>query len=157
MSRTRARAKGRRGGESEHFARIPVSVLESEACKTLEHAAFRILVILASQYRGSNNGTQALTPSFSQRFGTLGKNTVYRSLEQLVARNLLIETRPGLRMKNHFALYAIGWEPIDNYEGQPLDTKDYSKTSGWRNWCPEAAGSFPMVGNGPAACEGFRE
>jgi hypothetical protein len=98
---------------------IPVSVLESEACKTLEHAAFKILVCVASGYSGRNNGTLAMTPQFARRFGNLGKNTVYRALRDLTERGLLIQTRPGWKIKNLFALYALGWQDINNRDGKP--------------------------------------
>src|SRR5689334_7321001 len=61
---------------AERFARIPLSVLESDALRTLPHAAFRVLVILTSQYSGWNNGTLALTPRYAERHGFKGRDTI---------------------------------------------------------------------------------
>jgi hypothetical protein len=134
VARTRARAKGRRGGEVEHFAKIPVSVLESEACKTLDHAAFKVLACLASGFSGRNNGTMAMTPRFAQRFGFKGRNTVYRSLADLVERGLLVQTRQGLKMKNVFALFALGWEDIHSRDGKLLEVPQPRNNLRWLNW-----------------------
>ena len=121
MARTRERAKGRRGGDKERFARIPVSVLECEAVRTLDHAAFRVLVVVAAGFWGGNNGALALTPRYADRFGLTSRDTLYKALRELVRRGLLIETRQGWRgVKNHFALYALAWADINNREGQPL-------------------------------------
>ncbi len=161
---TRRRAKGRRGGESERFAGIPVSVLESEAVTTLEHAAFRVLVILASQYWGRNNGTLALTEHFARPHGFRGRDTLYRSLRELEKRGLIVCTRRGMKMKKSFTLYALGWRDIDNREGKPLDTPEPRNNLRWLNWRPVASldpsktiihtdrreSLVPMAGNGPA-------
>ncbi|HTE40040.1 MAG TPA: helix-turn-helix domain-containing protein [Steroidobacteraceae bacterium] len=133
-----------------------MSVLESEACKSLDHAAFKILVILAAHYRGRNNGTQAITGTFAHRFGFKGRNTVYRSLRALVERGLLIQTRDGWRQKDHFALYAIGWEDITHRDGKPLDKPEPRNNTKWLNWTQMRThggeSTVPMVGNDRAVC-----
>jgi len=43
------------------FAAIPVEVLTSVACRTLPAYAVRVLLAVAAQYRGNNNGDLALT------------------------------------------------------------------------------------------------
>ena len=54
------RIPGRKTGKGR-FARIPLDVLESRAVKTLPHAAFRVMVLLAAQYTGYNNGALGIT------------------------------------------------------------------------------------------------
>lgn len=146
MTPNRQRAKGRRGGEVEHFAKLPVSIMESEAVRTLEHAAFRTLAMVAAGFRGRNNGAMAVTPRFAARFGMTSKDTLYKSLRELVRRGLLIETRQGWRgVKNHFALYAVSWVDIQYREGKPLDVPESCKPYLRRlyEW-PE---SLPLTGN----------
>lgn len=130
----RIRSRDRRGRDAERFARIPVSVLRCEAVTTLGHASFRVLVILASQYWGGNNGALVLTERFARPYGFTGRDTVNRSLRTLEQRGLIICTRRGIKMKNVFSLYAIGWEDIDNYDGQPLETPKQRDNSRWLNW-----------------------
>jgi hypothetical protein len=129
--------RGRIGGESDRFAMIPLSVMQCEAATTIGHAAFRILAILATQYTGHNNGTLALTERFARSFGFRGRDTIYRSLRELESRNLIVCTRRGIRVKNVFTLYALGWRDIDFREGKRLETPEPCKKSLWLNWrCP---------------------
>jgi hypothetical protein len=137
--RTRQRAKGRRGREAERFAAIPVSVLESEAVTTLGHAAFRVLVILASQYWGGNNGALALTERYARPHGFRGRDTLYRSLRELETRGLIVCTRRGMKMKRSFTLYALGWRDIDNRDGKPLDVPEPRNNLRWLHWRQSAA------------------
>jgi len=127
--KTRQKVKSRRGGEIERFAKLPVEeVLQAEAVTTLNHAAFRVLVIIAGQCwydrfnPKGNNGTAALTESFALRFGFRGRDTLYSSLRELTERGLTVVTREGLRLKNRFTLYGVGWLPVTHVNGQPLDT-----------------------------------
>jgi hypothetical protein len=136
--RTRARMMGRLGGESERFARIPISVLTCPAVTTLPHAVFRVLVCLASQYWGRNNGALALTERYARPFGFKGRDTLYRALHQLESRNLIICTRRGCKIKNLFSLYALGWCDINSRDGKPLDAPESANNSQWLNWRMDA-------------------
>lgn len=118
----------------ENFARIPISVLESEAVTTLNHAAFRVLVILASQWKGGNNGTLALTAKYAERYGLSGRDTLYKALRELERRGLIVRTRAGIKSKRLFSLFAIGWESITHRDGQPLDTPAPKNNSAWLKW-----------------------
>jgi len=135
---SRARAKGRRGGEVERFAKIPVSVLESTAVTTINHAAYRIMTILAAGYWGGNNGALALTPSFARRYGLTSRQTIYDSLKELEARGLIECTRRGMKMKNVFTLYALGWVPINIRNGMPLERAERAPNE-WIKWRPDVA------------------
>lgn len=104
----------------DHFAQIPVTVLESAACATLPLAAFKVLVILASGYRGTNNGTMACTESWARKYGIMGTDTVRRSLKELEARGLIELTRRGMKMRKIPSLWALTWQSIDNRNGQPI-------------------------------------
>jgi hypothetical protein len=139
----RARVTGRKGGFGERHAQIPCDVLRSEACKSLRHAAFKVLVILASQYSGRNNGTLALTDLYAREYGFNSRDTVYGSLRELVDRGLVLQTRDGLRSKSHFALYALNWRPIDNRKGNPLDAPE-PPTRTWETWTPGPAPITPQ-------------
>lgn len=123
--------KAKRSGE---FALVPLSVLESEACTTLNHAVFKVLVILVSQWRGKNNGTLALTELYARRFGLSGRNTLYTSLRELESRGLIVCTRRGNKSKKMFSLFAIGWEPITHRDGQPLTKPEPCNNSKWLTW-----------------------
>jgi hypothetical protein len=139
---TRAKAKGRRGGErGERFARMTESLLQHPSVTTLHHAAFRLLTILAvgawppgidKRQRG-NNGTQAVTDSYARRYGVNSRDTVYSALKALKERGLIVQTREGWRNKSHFSLYAVGWLPITHRDGIPLDSPEPAPNA-WEQW-----------------------
>lgn len=138
MSRRRGSAVTRPGGPGERFARIPASVMRSEAVKTLNHAHFRVMVILAGQYYGTNNGALACTPRYVEQFGLRGRDTVYRALRALVERGLVVPTRQGIKQKNVFSLYALGWANIDCRDGQKLPRPERCDNERWLTWRPSA-------------------
>jgi hypothetical protein len=138
---------------TENFARIPISVLESAACKSCPHAAFKVLVLLAAQYRGANNGSLALTEFYGRKFGLTGRDTLYRSLAELRSRGLIVRTRRGIKHRRLFSLYALGWAQVDNLDGRPLAAQiaptsvkddDGGPCPDWRTWC---APTRPIIGN----------
>lgn len=110
----------KRRPKSEHFAKLPVSVLESAACATLPLAAFKVLTLLASGYSGSNNGTLSCTESWARKFGITGTDTVRLALKELERRGLVEVTRRGMRMKKVRTLYALTWLSVDNRDARPI-------------------------------------
>ena len=125
-----------RRARGEQFARIPLSVLESEACKSLPHAAFKVLTILVVGNPEERNGTLALTDSYAKRFGITSRETRHRCLQELTERGFIVCTRQGMKMRKLPSLWAVTWWPIFNLEGQPLNPpKD--PTHAYLRWCPK--------------------
>jgi len=128
--------KGRAGGDSEHFAMLPVEVLESVACRTLPHVAHRVMVALAAQYSGKNNGSLSLTRRTATNYGIANTHTLAASLRELEARGLILQTRPGTRIPPRSAFYAVTWRIIDPAVAR--DAHDVNATlkppDDWRKW-----------------------
>lgn len=122
MSKQRARATGK-GGPVNSFAGIPRQVMRSEDFKALSSSAIRILIWLAYQYRGKNNGDLSATHSMAKQWGIKAKDTLTKGLRELMDRQLIIKTRHG-RFVNPGSccdLYALVWQPIDPCEGKRLE------------------------------------
>lgn len=136
------RHKGRSGGDSDPFAKLPVEVLRSEACRTLPHPAHRVLVMLAAQYNGHGNGSLSLTRKTAAEFGLVDPYTLGASLRELDTRGLILQTRIGTRIPPRSALFALGWLRID----EPLreDPHELKSTlmapDAWRRWAPSTKG-----------------
>lgn len=122
--------KGRLGRDGEKFARMTESLLQCPAVTTLSHAAFRVLTVLTigawapgmnPKKEPGRNGVQAITDKFARRFGFTSRDTVYRALNELLERGLIVKTRDGHKNKAHFTLYAVAWLPITHRDGRPLD------------------------------------
>jgi hypothetical protein len=96
-------------------------VLRHPDYQNLSGNAVKLLVELASQYKGANNGdlTVALNTLKDRGFS---KNTITRRIEELLLSGLVIKTREG-RFTNPggvCALYALAWHAIDECPGKDL-------------------------------------
>lgn len=120
MSRDRMRAKGRR--ESGPFVALPHSVLLSEEYHNLPGGAVRLLIALAAQYNGRNNGDLSAALSVVRRFGLNSADTVSANLKRLETLGLIVRTRDGLFCggASTCALYALTWKQIDQCPGKHL-------------------------------------
>jgi hypothetical protein len=134
--------------ETGPFAMLPDDVLLSEACRTLPHPAHRVLVVLAAQYFGRNNGSLSLTRTTAAKYGMRNPHTLDASFRELEERGLILRTRPGSRLPPRSALYAITWRPInepkeyDRHDAMPTlkPSNAYAKWKGTKQRQHWAAG-----------------
>jgi hypothetical protein len=108
------------------FAGIPRVVMDSDDFKGLHGNAVKLLLALAYQYRGHNNGD--LTAAFSimqEKFGFTARGVVKRAVKQLLDANLIMQTRTSrfLNPGGQCALYALTWQSIDECKGKRLEVK----------------------------------
>ncbi|MDZ4731688.1 MAG: hypothetical protein SH820_17295 [Xanthomonadales bacterium] len=112
---------------------LPVKALDSVAVKTLSHASFRVLVLIAAQFNGHNNGALGLTASQAADAGIGSNKTLYRSLQELETRRLIQKTFPASRVPPRPTMWSLAWIPLD-------DTKYTSETKqpthAYLNWQP---------------------
>jgi hypothetical protein len=128
--------KGRSGGDSEWFARLPVAVLTSDACRTLPHVARSVLVALAAQFSGKHNGSLSLTRRTAREYGIANTHTLGAALRELEVRGLSRQTRPGSRVPPRSAFYALEWLPIDEpLRHDPHNARPTMKAADtWKTW-----------------------
>jgi hypothetical protein len=114
--RNRNTPKGPPGG----FAGIPRIVMESEDFKGLSSSAKVILMVLAYQYRGSNNGDLTAAPAYLRNWGIRSKVTAQRASAELLEARLIVRTRDPIFLNpgGRCALYALTWQPIDECNGK---------------------------------------
>ena len=95
------------------FAGIPLEVVQSEAFKSLKGNSVKLLVILASQYNGYNNGNLVVTESITGQW--LNKNTMFKARDELYSKGFIVINAYGGRGhgKNIPHLYALTWKPIN--------------------------------------------
>ena len=89
-------AKKRKGNEIPYaFVALPKAVLQSVEYQGLSSSAKALLVELASQYTGGNNGR--LTPAWSvlQKTGWGSNNTVLSAKKELLNCSFVVMTRKG--------------------------------------------------------------
>lgn len=111
---SRARATGRRGNSP--FLHIPHDVLNSQGYESLDGWAARLLIDIAGQYKGHNNGDLCAAWSIMKGKGWKSKGTLHRALHALLKAGLIEQTRQGGR--NRCSLYAVTWRAIDECKGK---------------------------------------
>jgi hypothetical protein len=111
---------------------VPVEVLESEACRTLPGTVFKVMVVLAAQFHGSNNGSLTLPLSAARRFGVRSNDTLKRALQTLCERGLIELTHQGGLPPYGCSKYALAWRDINNPRGSLVALRPCSQ--GWIIW-----------------------
>ncbi|MFT4255638.1 MAG: hypothetical protein QM599_01530 [Pseudoxanthomonas sp.] len=115
MAGNRKKLKGRTAGK---FALVPLAVLDSPAYKALNWAARALLLELAAQYHGHNNGDLCASYAVMKARGWQ-RSTLQRAVEELEAAGFIVKTRQGGRHVCN--LYALTWQAIDPCSGKQLD------------------------------------
>jgi hypothetical protein len=110
----RRRAKGRQEGGS--FCALPHSIFRSTEDRPapaarLSRSARALLVDIAMQFSGGNNGNLTAAPTIMSRYGWRSRGTLSAALAELIAEGFLEITRQGGR--NRASLYALTWKGID--------------------------------------------
>jgi len=132
----RGKTKGRR--ESGSFLAIPHTILKSDNYKQLTPAAVKLLLDIAGQFKGANNGDLCAAPSVMKPLGWRSPSTLHDKEEELQHYGFIVKTRQGGRHKA--SLFAISWRPIDECKGK-LDVKE-SRVAG-NEWKVKAAKWIP--------------
>ena len=115
------RYKGSKIGES--FVAMPYSVLLSQSFVSLSAKGVKLLMDLASQYRGDNNGDLAAAWKLMRPRGWKSEDTLHKAKQELLKADLIYEARKG-RRPNVCSLYALTWFPFD-----PSPKHDYTARS----------------------------
>ena len=104
------RHKGRQYTES--FTGIVHSVFESPAFTALSPHACKLLLELAGQYRGKNNGNLTVAWSVVSKRGWRSRSTLWRCKAELIKAGFVYVTRKG-HMPSTCELLALTWFPLD--------------------------------------------
>ena len=120
MARTRARVKGRR--DSSRFLGLPFPVINSQDFQSLSPVSLKVLIFLAAQFNGSNNGDLSAPFSRVKVWSIKSEATLCKALKELMAKNIITRTRDPTRDRKNphgqCALYALNWHPIDECKGK---------------------------------------
>lgn len=108
------RVKNRKAGGS--FTSLPHHVFRSTRgapppVAALSKLARLLLVDIAQQLTGKNNGNLAAAPKILEPYGWRSRGTLDKALVELVALGFLVQTRQGGR--NRCSLFGVTWRGID--------------------------------------------
>jgi len=108
-------AKEKRDGGG--FVTLPVCVLDGAAYLGLNAYARMLLLDLAAQYRGNNNGDLCAAWKLMQPRGWRSEATLDKAKKKLQEAGLICETRKG-GFPNKCALYGLTWCALDDCGGK---------------------------------------
>ena len=128
MAKSYKGSKGKRDGD--RYLALPHVVIDSPSYRELGYPARSLLIDIARQYTGSNNGRLVACAKYLKPFGWNSNSTVTRALIELKAAGLLIETRMGMR-PNRAAWFALGWYQLDATDGMDIDPRTF-RTGGYK-------------------------
>lgn len=107
MGRERAKK-----GISGRFLALPHNVMDCPAFIGLSAPATRLLLDIARQYMGINNGKLLCTLSILQKRGWTSNDTLIRARKELEQAMFIQKTREGWKPRRA-AWYGICWQPLD--------------------------------------------
>ena len=113
-----ARAKHK---QKASFAGIPRVVMECPDYINLSGSAIRLLIEMACQFKGGNNGDLCTAWTLMKVRGFCSKSTLSKAIQELVATEMIMLTRQGHFIRNKASLYALTWESIDECLSKHLD------------------------------------
>ena len=114
MARNIIKHKGRR--DIGTFLALPHDVINSENFSCLSGNAVKLLVQIAAQYNGKNNGDLTLAWSCMKTRGWKSPATLNRARKILIDYGMIVMTRQGGLGKA--SLYAITWQSVNECQGK---------------------------------------
>lgn len=108
----------------ERFLGIPHWVMYHPAFRAASHRARALLLDVALQYNGRNNGKLVVCDKAMKPLGWKSKDGLQKARQELLGLGLLIETRRGAR-PSKAAWYALGWLPLGVTDGLDINPRSY--------------------------------
>lgn len=118
------------------FAPIDHLVIDSPAFADLRGESVRVLLIIARQYDGRNNGHLQATFSYCKDRGIGSKHTLKKAIAELINHGLIYRTRShGFDAgKNTWSRYAITWRPLCDKDKRRGLFVDGFLPMAWQKW-----------------------
>jgi hypothetical protein len=111
MTRERWKVKGR-ADRKKRFALIPAEVIDSENWAQSSKPCRALVVEVAAQYSGHNNGDLTASVSRLQKQGWRSRDTLKALRHEAEHYGLLVQTKQG-GLHLGPTLLALGWQRID--------------------------------------------
>ena len=116
--------------ETGSFVAIPKAVVNSSNYASLSGVAVKLLIQIAEQFNGFNNGDLQASWVIMRYNGWKSNATLNRAKQELVEKGFIEQTRQGWLRPARCALYALTWKPIDDCQGK-LDVLATKVASGY--------------------------
>lgn len=121
-----ASKKNRKAPErySGGYSLIPHDVLDSPAYTSCSPRAKALLIDVARQHNGRNNGHMQLTQTWLARRGWKSVDQINKGWRELIQHNLIYQTKQG-GLNNGPNFFALTWYPVSNKHGLDQEVKNF--------------------------------
>lgn len=126
-SSKRSKLKGR--GRDHSFIQLPHYILRSTEFNSLNGNAVKLLLFLAAQFNGRNNGNLSMAKVDLVKAGWSSEATARRARDELCKKQFIRITRHGGSRRCY--LFAITWLPVDECEGKGLEVSSERVPCHW--------------------------
>lgn len=131
------------------FVGLPHWVMHHAAFREASHRARALLLDVALQYTGSNNGKLVVCEKAMKPLGWNSKDGLTKAKRELVELGLLVETRRGAK-PNRAAWYALSWRPLDVKDGLDISVRSYVTLAARKNDPRPPHGGVEVAEIGPS-------
>lgn len=114
VARRRKKIKGRTSEGS--FVGLQHHILKSAEFGSLSAWAVKLLMEMAKEFKGTNNGNFSASFSVLRTRGWRSPGTLSKALKELEEKGWIVKTRQGGRRQ--CSLFGITWWPIDDGNGK---------------------------------------
>lgn len=127
------KSKGSRTGREEgSFIALLHAVVDSDAYRALSHPARSLLIEVARQLKGDNNGRLLLSFKYMKTRGWKSADTLDRAKAELLNSGLIFETCKG-GFPNRASWYAITWYALDAHDGYDFGVRQAYRRGAYRD------------------------
>nr|WP_314899149.1 hypothetical protein [uncultured Deefgea sp.] len=133
----RRAGKGRgKDRDGEQFVAIPMVVLNSPAFIHLSPRAVKLLLDIASQNNGRNNGRLLASKRFMTSRGWTSVDQLTKALHELLEHRLIEQTVRG-HMPNKASWFGVTWQGLEPRTDYDMAMSGWPR-SAYMNWKPPA-------------------
>ena len=137
QEKRRLRTKNRKSGSS--YLGLPHYLVNHRNFQTLSPRATKLLIDIAVQYRGSNNGDLCAPMSLMRERGWRSSDQLFKARKELLDRGLIVTSRQG--GLNKCSLFALTWLPIDECQRKLDISPSITPSHLWEKWSVSHDGS----------------
>ena len=128
------------GRQTTHsFVRFPHELLNHQNFSTLSTRATKLLIDIASQYNGRNNGDLCAPLSKMRNRGWNSSDQLFKAKKELEGKGLIRVSRQG--GLNKCNLYAMTWFSIDECDGKLDIASTITAPNDWKHSSDPHGGS----------------
>lgn len=107
-------------------------MLSSPQFAALDGNAVKLLLELARQFNGSNNGDLSIAWTLLKRSGWRSQATLHKAKDRLLEARFIVKTRQGMKLGHLCSLFALTWLPVDECEGKHDHPPERIPSNAWR-------------------------